>query len=408
MYNQVTDRYRFVEVKVIAAPPVLGRMISSVEGYSLQLFRSKEYVRSLRPHNPKSGPVSRTRPKSVQKPQQMKVYNGDVIYQIDMHPHSIPIVGSFKTKDNYVRIYDIILDLVVDDPVLFAKGYSVGKDPVNLAIDAFRNDLQKYAEGHEHDKLTTMRQTGYEWNYGLSNGTGMRIHQIKQWTLREDPKRVETSEIEQDAEKNTLLVRMQADTKKLEEQFDRERSAWQHMYQLHSQLSNTAAQELKAILQERIRDTFESGKPISEVAEETLKLLNVLYKGIGDFTFSNGTSAAMDGASPAASGTGPDTRGTSSGVGGHNSGTSNTPPGIGGTSTGTHGATSGADGSDRGASSTTSSVSGTSTGTQGTSPGVSGTVPGTRGTSFEDAPTIGGTMPALNELMRKEPEDVGN
>ena len=331
MYNQVTDRYQFVEVKVITAPPVLGRMISSVEGYSLQLFRSKEYVRSLRPHNLQSGPVSRTGPKSVQKPEQMRVYNGDVIYKIDMRPHSIPIVGSFKTKDNYVPIYDITLDLVVNDPVLFAKGYSLSKDPVHLAIERFKTAFLDYAAKTEHDKLNVLRPPEIAWNDGLSKDTGMMIHQISQWRLREDPKRLETAEIEQDAVKNTLLVRMQADTKKLEEQFDRERNAWQHMYQLHSQLSNTAAQELKAILQERIRDTFESGKPISEVAEETLKLLNVLYKGIGDFTFSNGTSAAMDGASPDAGGTGTDTRGTSSGAGRYNSGASTTTPSPSGT-----------------------------------------------------------------------------
>jgi len=417
MYNQVTDRYNFVEVEVIKALPVLGRMISSVENYSLQLFRSKEYVRSLRPHNLRSGPASKTRPKSVQKPQQMRVCNGDVIYKIDMRPHSIPIVGSFKTKDNYVRIYDLTLDLVVSDSVLFAKGYSLGKDPVHLAIESFKTAFLVYAAKTEHDKLNVKRPPDIAWNNGLSKDTGMMIHQISQWSLREDQKRLETAEIEQDAVKNTLLVRMKAETKKLEEQFDRERNALQHMYQLHSQLSNTAAQELKAILQERIRDSFESGKPISEVAEETLKLLNALYKGIGDFTFSNGTSAATNVASPGAGGTSTDTRGTSSGVAEYNRGTRSTPPGVGGTSKGARGTASGASRSGRGASSATSSPSGTSTGTRGASPGVSGTVPGMRGTSFEADITIGGdpmtdtsinTMPALSELMKKAQEDVGN
>ncbi len=287
MYNQVTDRYQFVEVKVITAPPVLGRMISSVEGYSLQLFRSKEHVHSLHPHNLQSGPISKTGPKSVQKPEQMRVYNGDVIYKIDVRPHSIPIVGSFKTKDNYVPIYDITLDLVVNDPVLFAKGYSLGKDPVHLAIERFKTAFLDYAAKTEHDKLNVLRPPDIAWNEGLSNHTGMMIHQISQWRLREDPKRLETAEIEQDAVKNTLLVRTKAETKKLE-----------LMYQLHSQLSNTAAQELKAILQERIRDAFESGKPVSKVAEETLKLLNALFEGIEDFTFSNGSSTSANGTSP--------------------------------------------------------------------------------------------------------------
>lgn len=85
------------------------------------------------------------------------------------------------------------------------------------------------------------------------------------------------------------------------------------LYLLHYDLSNTAAKELRAILQERIRDTFESGQPISKVAEETLNLLNALFKGIEDFRFSNGTSGASNGASSGAIHTSMDSQGTSSG-----------------------------------------------------------------------------------------------
>ena len=200
MYNQVTDRYKFVEGAVIKAPPVLGRMISSVEDYSLELFRSKEYLRSLRPYNLQSGPVSRTRPRSVRKPEQMRVYNGDVIYKIDMRPHSIPIVGSFKTKDNYVRIYDITLDLVVSDPVLFAKGYSLGKDPVHLAIEIFKTAFLRYVAKTEHDKLKVLRQPDTEWNDRLSQDIGMKIAQISQSTIRDVPEREELSNITDEAQ----------------------------------------------------------------------------------------------------------------------------------------------------------------------------------------------------------------
>lgn len=102
------------------------------------------------------------------------------------------------------------------------------------------------------------------------------------------------------------------------------------MYQLHYQLSTTAANELKTILQERIRDTFESGQPIDEVAKETMGLLNALYKGIENFSYSNGTFDLKNGSFTGGNGTMPVTNGASAGGNG--------------TGAGTQGATSGGNG----------------------------------------------------------------
>lgn len=302
MYNQVTDRYRFVEVEVIEAPPVLGRLISAKEDHSKEIFKSKEYVRSLRPRNPGSKPASSTGTNSASRQPQIRVHNGDAVYQIDLRPRSIRVVNSFKTKDNFVRVYDFTLVLKVNDPVKFAKGYSVGQDPVFLAIDAVQKALKKFGEEHEHDKLTILSEPALDWNKGLADDTGVMIQKITNWILHEDPKRLETAEIEQDALKESL-----------KERFKREREALDHMYKLHDDLSNTAAKELRAILQERIRDTFESGQPISKVAEETLDLLNALFKGIEEFRFSNGTSGASNGASSGGNHASMDSQGTSSG-----------------------------------------------------------------------------------------------
>ena len=128
MYNQFTNRYRFVEVEVIRDEPFWGRNILAKEDVSQQIFQNKEYVCTLDPYDARS----------ESKPLSMRVYNGDTIYKIDTHPHSIPWTGSFKTKDNFVRIYDFTLVLKVSNPVIFAKGYSVGQDPVFLAIEAIQ------------------------------------------------------------------------------------------------------------------------------------------------------------------------------------------------------------------------------------------------------------------------------
>jgi hypothetical protein len=294
MYNQFTDRYRFVEVEVIRAVPFWGIKILAKEGFSQQLFQKKEYVCTLDPYEARSG----------SKPLSMRVYNGDAIYKINMRPQPIPWTGSFKTKDNFVRIYNFTLILKVSNPVTFARGYSAGQDPVFLTIDEIHKALVKFGEEHEHDELSKLKETDLEWNRGLAENTGIVVDAITKWILHEDMKRLEIAEIEQDTVKIMLMIEREAETKMLKERAERERAALQHMYQLHQQVSVTATNELKAILQERIRDAFESDQPIVDVAEETLDLLKKLYKGIENFSYPNGIKDSKNGASPGGNGTG--------------------------------------------------------------------------------------------------------
>lgn len=365
MYNQVTDRFGFVRTEIVQALPLLGRIISSKDGYSLEVFRSGEHLVSVRHRT--IAPASATRRRSVQKPQRMKVDDGDVVYWVSVVPQPIPIVGSLTTLDNFVRTYDITLDLVVSDPKLFAKGYRQGKDPVNLAIESFKTAFLKYAAKTEHDKLKVFKQPDDVWNNSLSADTGMKIAQISQSTFRDDPVRLQMAAMQQDAEKDQLAIRIKAENQRLEDQFQRIRDSEkgfherreqglqrkfereeeerqglherreqelqrkfereeeekqllyqnriqekqeafkreeltrQHIFELHYQLRNAAAQELKEILRERIRDTYDRGRPIDDVAIESLKLLNAfhksLYRGYVDSTLASDHNSNTDGTS---------------------------------------------------------------------------------------------------------------
>ena len=384
MYNQVTDRYRLVQMKIVNAPPVFGRTISSVDNYSLEVFRGDVHLGSVGPRS--SQPASKTKPKPVG----MKVNDGDIIYWVNILPHPVPIVGSFTTLDNFVRIYDVTLDLVVSDPVLFVQGYRLGKDPVKLAIEVFTSAFQKYAAKTEHDKLKILRPPDDTWNNSLSADTGMKIAQISQSTFRDDPVRLQMAAMQQDAGKDQLAISIKAENQRLEDNFqrirdsnrrfherreleiqrkfereeeerqhlherrelevqrkfereeegrqhlyerrelerqsefereeeerqfkyevgkrerqrdfEREEDARQHMFDLHYQLRVAAAQELKEILRERIRDAYDRGKPIDGVAEESLKLLTAfhesLHRGYVFSTSSNGSSTSANGTSP--------------------------------------------------------------------------------------------------------------
>jgi DNA segregation ATPase FtsK/SpoIIIE-like protein len=374
MYNQVTDRFGFVRTEIVQASPLLGRIISPTDGYSLEVFRSGEHLASVRPST--VAPASTTGRRPGQKPQRMKVADRDVIYWVRVFPQSIPLVGSFTTLDNFVGVYDMTFDLAVSDPVLFAKDYRQGKDPVHLAIERFKTAFLDYAKKAERDKLKILRQpdsvvwNGIIRNNSLSADTGMKITRISQLTFRDDPVRLQMTAMQQNAGKDQLAISLKAENQRLEDhsqrmrdsnrrfherreleiqrkfereeeerqhlyerqelekqeafrreeeerqhlherqelerqsEFEREEKARQHMFDLHYQLRVAAAQELKEILRERIRDTFDRGKPIDDVADESMKLLNAFHdslrRGYVFSTLLNGSSTSANGISPAA------------------------------------------------------------------------------------------------------------
>jgi hypothetical protein len=316
MYNPVTDRYGLVQSEIVRALPVFGHRISAVDGYSLEVFRGEIHRGSVRTRIARS---------TSNKPVQKKVYNGNVIFKVSLVSCSVQVVGNLTTKDNYVRMYDVTIDLIVSDPLLFLNRYRLSKDPMNLAIERFKSTFQRYASQREYNNLFNFKRPVDAWNDSLCEYSGMKLVQISQWDLRDDSKRLEMAAIQQDAEKNKLSIKLKAEIQKLEDEhererdvlkrehergekrkqneFEREEEMLQHMHDLHYRLRETAAQELTDILRERIRYTFERDGSINEVAEDSLKLLNAfhesLHKGsVVDSTLSNGSSENVKGTSP--------------------------------------------------------------------------------------------------------------
>ncbi len=318
MYNQLTDRFELIRTEIVKAIPLFGRTISAVNGYSLEVFHGQIHIGSVRDRG--SVPANNTGRES----QKLRVNNGDVIYKVNIVHVPVPIVGSLMTQDKYVRIYDITVDLVVSNPILFVQEYQLGKDPIKLTIEKIKSSLQDYASQTEHNKLVRFNRPRDVWNNDLHVDIGIMVMQIRWQDLREDPKRDEAAAIRREAEKKKKSITTQDEIQKLEDTFERERGALkreyerdeqlkqnefkreeetrQHIHRLHLQLRETAAQELTDILRERIRYTFERGTEIDEVAEDSMKLLNAFHESLQrgslvDSTLSSGSSTSANGAS---------------------------------------------------------------------------------------------------------------
>lgn len=309
MYNQVTDHFRLVQTEIVTTVPVLGRMIFAAEGYSLEIFRGEMHLGSVRTRQTMSAGGAEG---GLVK---MKVNNGDVIYKVRIVPLFVPVIGNLTTKDKYVRSYDLTLDLVVSDPVLFVQGYRLGRDPLHLSIERFKSSFQHYASQIKYEKLVGFKQPQDAWNNSLSAYTGLMVTQVSRWNFQSDPRHEAALTMQQEAEKKRKSIETDAEIQKLEDRLKRERNeaqkayereedTRQRMHQLHWQLREIAAQELSDILRERIRYAFEAGTSVDAVAEDSLKLLNAfhesLHRGFIESTLASGSSTSTNGTSPEA------------------------------------------------------------------------------------------------------------
>src|SRR5260370_31380064 len=111
MYNQVTDRFGMVQTEIVKAIPILGRTITAVNGYSIEVFRSDVYLGSVRTRDTRE--TKNTDPECLR----MKVSNGDTIFWVSLVTRTVPVVGNLTTKDRCIRPYDVTIDLVVCNPV---------------------------------------------------------------------------------------------------------------------------------------------------------------------------------------------------------------------------------------------------------------------------------------------------
>ena len=96
----------------------------------------------------------------------MRVYNGDVIYKVNIVLQSVPVIGHLMSKDKYIRSYNLTIDLIVSNPLLFIQEYRLHKDPANMAIERFKSSLQDYASQAEHDKLRLQQKQGWVHAHG--------------------------------------------------------------------------------------------------------------------------------------------------------------------------------------------------------------------------------------------------
>lgn len=297
MNNQVTNQVRLVEEIVFKTLPFLSHTLPNLQNVSQEIFRDGKYIGTVSPYN--QGSSSR------------KVCNGDIIYRVKLLPQIYSFAGTLTTRDNYMPTYDMALELQVNNSHIFIQYYLQQNDPVNSVITQLKELFQQHVAQLEHDKIINPELLLERWNNSFSN-LGVKITQICKFTLRDDPKRTKELVLSQDTEMKKALIKAQAEIQFLEDQqtrqlkaeqkeferqekwkqesFNREEEIRQQIHELHKDLRKIAAEELKMILCDRIREAYDRNEEISEVAEESMKLLNAFNESLQQGAIGNATS----------------------------------------------------------------------------------------------------------------------
>ena len=133
----MTDELQLVQSATVKGFLVLfGRSLSVAEGFSLEVFRGDTYLGSIISRDIKAaGDVKK-------RCERLGAHGGDTILRVNLGPRMLTLDGKLYTQDGCTRAYEIMLELHVSNPFLFAQCYRQESDPVMLAKAAIEGEFQ--------------------------------------------------------------------------------------------------------------------------------------------------------------------------------------------------------------------------------------------------------------------------
>jgi hypothetical protein len=221
--------------------------------------------------------------------QQIKVRKDDVIIRVFSEPRVYLLTGTLSTKDKYKRVYEIPLELTVSDLALFAENYFQKKDPAKQAIDLFKANFEHYATGIEYMRVQSLNISFAHWNVKWQE-TGVHLEQADKTMFREDPQytdpNVERAKLQEQTQKQIEALeanksvqfaqdKIQRAREQAQKEFDHQEKTKDQLYTICYNLRQVTAEEITAVLKERIHEGFESGRTPSQISGEYFALVSM-------------------------------------------------------------------------------------------------------------------------------------
>src|SRR6266568_3634588 len=259
MSNPITNRLRLVEAFPVEGIPLFGnlkirwfdRVVFPIEGMCQEIYRGKTYIDSVHPSS------------SSQTGKSIKACKGDLIYRVSLTPQPDDLTGIVKTKDGYRRMYNVHIQLRVNNPHKCVECYRNGEDPASLAIVQFKTSFENFFSRYTHDSIGNVNPGFDALNKQMSNVYGI-IFESPSWSFYADQQREKELEIQQGIELRKREILAEVEIKLFELRVGTK-----------LKLLSMTLSDLAAVNSERIRDAFDTNASVRTVLEDSLKLLAV-------------------------------------------------------------------------------------------------------------------------------------
>lgn len=194
MTNDITRSISLVINDEVIQTNFLGKTINSSTGFSKEIFRNGRHEASVCLADVtiivESSPAQ----------DQYKARNGDRMLTINLGPAQLLLKGNFYTKDNYTASYEVLLELKVNNPSLFAQRYLQQSDPAGILQMAIIQEYDTYAARTPHNQLDRTKLR-YDARYNTQSAkVGIVVVEIYKSEIYADPRRARINEMEQEAE----------------------------------------------------------------------------------------------------------------------------------------------------------------------------------------------------------------
>lgn len=221
--------------------------------------------------------------------QLVKVRKDDVIIRVYFESRIHSLTGTLSTKDRYKRIYEIPLEVTVSNLAYFATNYFQKKDPAKQAIDTFKARFEQYVTGVEYTRVQSLVIPFAQWNTAWET-TGIQLKQSGKTMFRADPQYsdpdVEAAKLQEQIRKQQATLelektiqilqdKIEQERKEIQKDFERREKTKEQIYTICYNLRQVAAEEITAVLKERIHEGFENGHTSSKISDEYFALLGL-------------------------------------------------------------------------------------------------------------------------------------
>nr|BBH86385.1 hypothetical protein KTC_11360 [Thermosporothrix sp. COM3] len=283
--NSITDQLGFVTKEEVTGLPFIERPLSPMADYHQVIYKDDVCLGLLEANEIHH--------------RQINVKRGDTIFFLYAHPQQYTLTSTFRTREKYRYSYELFLNIQITNPLRLIDLYIKKCDPVRLAIDMFKGKLSQFTSRLSQEELPTLQQAlpFQEWNDTILQATGSICSPVSPIHVQADRdyaelavfernKRIQLQELEVryelEAREKALQLQqeaMQREHQRQEEarknEFQRQERTKEHINEICRDLRNTAVQILKEILQERLRESFDRGRSISEIGNEYLSLFEM-------------------------------------------------------------------------------------------------------------------------------------